>query len=193
MKIWLTRHGQTNLNRQKLMQGRTDEPLNETGIQQAEKAREMIGNISFDAVYASPLQRAVLTASIIGNTEKENIITDSRLTEVEFGKYELKKYYLMGPVMTAHWVWPEVIPAPATVESVSSMVERSSSILKEIEAKDYENVLIVCHGGIIRALRGYLTDSKNGIQWRPKPHNCEVRVYESVNGKHTFLKDYRID
>jgi alpha-ribazole phosphatase/probable phosphoglycerate mutase len=175
------------------MQGRTDEPLNETGIQQAEKAREMIGNISFDAVYASPLQRAVLTASIIGNTEKENIITDSRLTEVEFGKYELKKYYLMGPVMTAHWVWPEVIPAPATVESVSSMVERSSSILKEIEAKDYENVLIVCHGGIIRALRGYLTDSKNGIQWRPKPHNCEVRVYESVNGKHTFLKDYRID
>lgn len=193
MKIWLTRHGQTNLNRQKLMQGRTDEPLNETGIQQAEKARKMIGSISFDAVYASPLQRAVLTASIIGNTEKENIITDSRLTEVEFGKYELKKYYLMGPAMTAHWVWPEVIPAPATVESVSSMVERSSSILKEIEAKDYENVLIVCHGGIIRALRGYLTDSKNGIQWRPKPHNCEVRVYESVNGKHTFLKDYRID
>ena len=54
MKIWITRHGQTALNKQKLMQGLTDEPLNETGIQQAKEARKKIGDIHFDAVYASP-------------------------------------------------------------------------------------------------------------------------------------------
>ena len=50
MKIWLTRHGQTNLNKNHLMQGRTDEPLNEKGILQAQKARCALGNITFDAV-----------------------------------------------------------------------------------------------------------------------------------------------
>ena len=65
MKIYLTRHGQTNLNKQELMQGRTDEPLNETGINQAKMARKNVENIHFDAVYSSPLIRAKKTASII--------------------------------------------------------------------------------------------------------------------------------
>lgn len=42
MKIWITRHGQTALNKQKLMQGLTDEPLNETGIQQAKKPEKRL-------------------------------------------------------------------------------------------------------------------------------------------------------
>ena len=55
----------------------------------------------------------------------------------------------------------------------------------------YENVLIVCHGGIIRSLCGYLEDRKNGIKWRPKPNNCEIRVYESNRGKHTFIETFK--
>ena len=48
MKIWLTRHGQTNLNKSRLMQGRTDEPLNENGIRQAREmlAGDVVGKIS---------------------------------------------------------------------------------------------------------------------------------------------------
>ena len=64
-------------------------------------------------------------------------------------------------------------------------------VLKELEQKDYENVLIVCHGGIIRALKGYLEDRPNGIKWRPKPKNCEVVIYEALNGKHHLLETMR--
>ena len=71
------------------------------------------------------------------------------------------------------------------------MVERSRSFLKELEQKDYDNVLVVCHGGIIRALRGYLEDRKNGIRWRPKPKNCQIGIYESVDGKHRLIKEIR--
>ncbi len=188
VKIWLTRHGQTKYNYQKLMQGRTDEPLNETGIKQAQDARAKIGDIHFDAVYASPLDRAVTTGAIIGGINKDEVIIDERLIETDFGRYELKKYYLMGPAMTLYWALPEVFPAPKSVESVASMVERSSSFLKELEQKEYENVLIACHGGIIRALSGYLSDKANGIVWRPKPHNCEIRIYESKGGTHTFIE-----
>ena len=191
MKIWITRHGQTALNKQKLMQGLTDEPLNETGINQAKVARKKIGDIHFDAVYASPLQRAIQTASIIGNVNKKDVKIDSRIIEVDFGDYELRNYFKLGLKMTSYWALPELLPNPKSVESVESMIKRSQSFLKELETKNYENVLIVCHGGIIRSLCGYLEDRKNGIKWRPKPNNCEIRVYESNRGKHSFIKTYK--
>lgn len=190
MKIWLTRHGQTNLNKKRLMQGLTDEPLNETGIAQAKAARERIGDVHFDAVYASPLQRAIMTGAIIGGVSPEEVLIDKRLIETDFGRYEQRPFYRMGPFMTLYWTLPEVFPAPATVETVASMVERSSSFLRELEEKEYENVLVACHGGIIRSLRGYLEDCKNGIRWRPRPGNCEIRVYECRNGRHTFVKAF---
>lgn len=188
MKIWITRHGQTNLNKAKLMQGLTDEPLNETGIAQARAARQAIGDVKFDAVYASPLDRAITTGAIIGGIDKKDVIVDPRIIETDFGKYEKSKYFLMGPFMTLYWALPEVFSAPKSVETIASMVARSSSFLKELEEKDYENVLIACHGGIIRALCGYLEEKKNGILWRPKPHNCEIRIYEYKDGAHRRLR-----
>lgn len=189
MKIWIARHGQTRYNKRHLMQGRTDEPLNETGIQQAKDARKKIGDIRFDAVYASPLKRAVTTGSIIGDVDPSEIIIDDRLIEADFGKYELKNYYYLGLPMMLYWYIPELFPAPKTVETLASMIERSHSFLRELETKSYDNVLIACHGGIMRPLSGYLLDKPNGIYWRPKPKNCEIRVFESIDGKHKLLQD----
>lgn len=190
MNIWITRHGQTDLNKKKLMQGLSDMPLNETGIEQAKKARAMIGDMKFDAVYSSSLIRAVKTASIIGNVPEDEIIKDDRIIETDFGKYERTRYCTMGLFMTLYWALPEVFKAPESVETVDHMVRRSSEFLSEIESKDYDNVLIVCHGGIIRALCGYLEDRRNGIKWRPKPKNCEIRVYSSNDKKHELVKIY---
>ena len=191
MKIWLTRHGQTDLNKNRLMQGCTDAPLNETGIRQAEdRRRDLLARypgLHFDAVYASPLQRAVQTAAIIADVDEADIIKDDRLVETGFGRYELKKYYLLGPAMTLFWASPEIFPVPPTVETIDSMIARAHGFLKELEKKDYENVLVSCHGGIIRVLSGYLEDCPRGYVWRPKAHNCEVRIYESENGKHRRL------
>lgn len=190
MRIWLTRHGQTNLNKKKLMQGLVDEPLNETGIEQAIRARQEIGNIEFDAVYSSPLERAIQTASIIGNVDRNKIIIDPRIIEVDFGNYERKKYSNLGFSMTLFWLLPELIPAPNTVEPISLMKKRSSEFIKDLEKEDYQDILVVCHGGIIRALSGYLEGRKSGLKWRPKPRNCELRVYEFNKGNYKLLKNY---
>lgn len=191
MKIWIARHGQTELNRNKLMQGRTDAPLNEKGIAQARESRQNIGDVKFDAVYASPLQRAKLTGAIIGNVDVSEIIVDPRLIETDFGKYEKRKYYLLGPAMTAYWTMPKVFPAPGTVETIESMKARASSFLKELETKEYDNVLIACHGGIMRALCGYLEEAPDGLYWK-RARNCEIRVYEYKDGHHTFLTSYSL-
>ncbi|MBQ9064964.1 MAG: histidine phosphatase family protein [Blautia sp.] len=196
MKIWLTRHGQTRLNKMRLMQGLTDEPLNETGISQAKAMRRQLltvhPDISFDAVYASPLNRAVITGAIIGGVSPREVIRDRRIIEADFGKYEQKKYYLLGPSMSLYWALPEVFPAPKSVESIQSMVSRSRAFLEELEKKDYENVLVACHGGILRALYGCLEDRPSGIRWRPKPHNCCMRIYESDKGIHRFIEELKI-
>ncbi len=188
MNIWITRHGQTDLNLARLMQGRTDEPLNETGVKQAREMRGLIGDMRFDAVYASPLRRAVSTAAIVGNVDKKEILVDPRIIETDFGKYEKRNYSLLGPFMSLYWAFPEIFPAPRTVETIDSMKKRTTSFLQELEKKDYENVLVVCHGGIMRVLSGYLMDRPNGICWRPRPHNCEIRVFEAENGKHHMLR-----
>ena len=188
MKIWITRHGQTRLNRAHLMQGLTDEPLNETGIAQAKAARELVSDVRFDAVYSSPLSRALVTASIIGGVDPSKVITDPRAIEADFGRYEQRSYFLLGPAMTLYWACPEIFPAPRTVETIDSMRKRSSEFLREIEEEDYENVLISCHGGIMRVMTGYLTDAPRGFVWRPKPHNCEIRVFESEKGRHRLLR-----
>ena len=182
MIIYLTRHGQTNLNKARLMQGLTDEPLNETGLAQARAMREKIGDVHFDAVYASPLNRAVMTGAIIGGVDPSEVITDPRIIEADFGVYEKKKYFSLGPAMTLYWALPEIFPAPKSVETTASLRERSSSFLRELEEKNYGTVLIACHGGIMRALCGCLEERPRGILWRPRPHNCEFRVYETDGG-----------
>ncbi len=189
MKIYLTRHGQTDYNKKRMMQGRSDIPLNEVGIAQATQRRQQLDDIKFDAVYSSPLIRAVKTASIIGNVSEDEIITDERIIEANFGKYELMNYYGTGLRMMAYWSLPEIFPAPKGVETVKEMIDRTASFLQELEKKDYENVLVTCHGGIIRPIRGYLENKKSGIIWRPRPKNCEIFVYESIDGKHRLIED----
>ena len=191
MKIWIARHGQTDLNKKKLMQGRTDALLNRIGIEQAKQSRRSIGDVHFDAVYSSPLKRAQMTGAIIGNVDLSEIIVDQRLIETNFGVYEKKRYYALGLPMTFYWAMPNLFPAPPTVETIESMKERASSFLKELEAKDYENVLVACHGGIMRALCGYLDDAPDGLRWE-RMKNCEIRVYEYKDGHHTFLKSYSL-
>ena len=141
MTIWLTRHGQTNLNKQHLMQGRTDEPLNETEwhtTTQAQAARAQLGDLHFDAVYASPLQRAIETAAIIGDVPRNKVIIDERLIEADFGRFEKKGYTKMSLPMTLYWALPELFPCPEKdgVESIASLVARSCSFLEELEQKD---------------------------------------------------------
>ncbi len=187
MRIWLARHGETDLNKSKRMQGRSDVPLNETGRWQAGVVRKAIareyGEVTFDAVFASPLDRAIETASIISGFSRDEIQIDDRIMETDFGKYEQRPYTKMGAAMTLYWALPEVFPAPDTVESIASMRERSQSFVMDLKdlcrEKNYENVLVTCHGGIIRALSGCLAERRNGLMWRPKPKNCEVRIFDS--------------
>ena len=84
MKILLVRHGETDFNKNKLIQGHSDIVLNETGKEQAINAGQKITDFDIDAVFSSPLKRALETARLMldnsNNIQNErlDLVTDSR-------------------------------------------------------------------------------------------------------------------
>lgn len=82
MKIYYVRHGQTDFNLTKKMQGGgTEKDLNETGIIQANKTSEILKNAKYDVIICSPMNRAKQTAEIINKDKNIPIIIDERMRE----------------------------------------------------------------------------------------------------------------
>lgn len=80
--LYIMRHGKTEWNKKKKLQGRTDIPLCREGIEMAEKAREEYKEVHLDICYCSPLIRARKTAEILLEGRNVPIVTDDRLKEM---------------------------------------------------------------------------------------------------------------
>ena len=111
-EIYLIRHGQTDYNRQFRLQGRSDIPLNRLGLAQARAAHEALRGVHFDAVYASPLRRAVDTACIVSGWPEEKIELDPRLIEIGFGIWEGSDFRTLGPAGTAFFEMRQLQQCP---------------------------------------------------------------------------------
>ena len=88
MKLYMIRHGQTEWNKEKRLQGRADIPLNAYGIQLAEETRDGLLGVRFDIAFTSPLKRAKKTAQILLEGQEVKLIEDERIIEIGFGSYE---------------------------------------------------------------------------------------------------------
>ncbi len=86
--LYLARHGETEYNRKKIFQGRSDIPLNETGLKQAGILGELLRPVPLTRAFVSPLQRARTTAEIILVDHEISQTVESRLTEIFFGEWE---------------------------------------------------------------------------------------------------------
>lgn len=85
MEIFLVRHGETEWNRQRRLQGRTDIPLNDAGLAEARRAAKALRDVNFDRIFTSPLQRARKTAEILRGSREIPVTAEPLLIEVSFG------------------------------------------------------------------------------------------------------------
>ena len=149
MKIYLVRHGQTDWNVKRIAQGRTDIPLNETGIAQAEALRDKIRNKTIDVCYSSPLSRAKRTAEIVVDG-RCGIITDDLLVERCFGTFE-------GTNPGEAWLKYWTLGHPRDVEGLEPLDDvflRTKKFIQKIKAEHApdECILIVGHGGLLKTM-----------------------------------------
>lgn len=154
MKTYVTRHGLTELNKKKVVNGQIDEPLAPEGIEQAKAAVALIP-ISITHIYTSPLLRAKQTAEIINSKLNHPIFLQTELTEIHMGSLAGKSWTDMeaGLELKRKHRAIKFDYRPYGGESVKEVKKRVISFLKKINGKhnDHE-VLIVTHGGIIRLL-----------------------------------------
>jgi broad specificity phosphatase PhoE len=153
MLLLLVRHAESNLNRQKKLQGQKDPPLSPYGRKEAERLARRFRELKFAAVYSSPLKRAYQTAEIIVAGRKCKITCQDALKEWGLGKWEgktlaeVRKNY--GDSFR-RWVRkPSSVSVPGG-EPFKDFVARVKRTIEAIRKKHTAgNVLVVCHGGVI--------------------------------------------
>ena len=164
MNVYFMRHGQTDWNIIKKIQGRTDIALNQKGIEEAEATSEGMHDlgIKFDLIYTSPLLRAVKTAQIMNVYSDAPLVKDKRIEEFDFGMAEGVTFeeIKINPKYEEARNWffaPQNYKGDGKSESYEEFFGRIDSFLddlKVLEKKrdDIKNLLIVCHGGVTRGI-----------------------------------------
>ena len=141
MKIYTVRHGQTDLNVQKRMQGRRGLPLNAVGIAQAEELRRELAGVAFGKVYSSPQERAVQTARIASGGAE--VTSDERLQPFDVGSAD-------GQIIDGSMrLTVGLIPDPAFydgVEDPDAFVRRIYGFLDELIAKSGKDEVVMIAG-----------------------------------------------
>ncbi len=158
MKIYAVRHGLTKQNKLGILNGqRIDEPLEPEGVLQAEEtAQNLPENIT--AIYASPMLRTKQTAEILNKKVNLEISYCNELIEIDFGSFSGRSWIDINKEheenMQNLYISQKYNFEPfANGESVQAVKNRLIKILNEIKGKKHTgNILIVTHGGILRAL-----------------------------------------
>lgn len=189
--IIFVRHGQTEWNVLKRMQGREDIPLNEQGLKEAELTASGIKSacdntgIVFDKVVSSPLLRASVTADTIAKVINcPCVYCDEDVTERDFG-------VLSGTPFdqNSKYIMRDVAEVPS-LEPVSSLLDRVNRFIKKNARKD-ENILVVTHGAVTRI---YADNAKKAEGYQitaPFLLNCHLVVY-TYDGVEPILQGYNI-
>ena len=174
MKIILVRHAETEENYQGIIQGRENVLLNDTGRRQVKRLKEKVNNIDIDRCFVSPLVRCFETALVVG--DRVEIVRDDRLIQREMG--ELTKRELVEYNAYQFWDYNKN-RKDYGIESIHDLFDRCSSFIEYLYSnyKD-DNILIVTHGEVYRAIRHILLNNKlEGNLLGKDIVNCQIEEF----------------
>lgn len=173
------RHGKTDWNAKHKLQGRTDIPLNEEGIQMAEQAKEKYKDVNFDICYCSPLVRAKQTAEIVLEGRNIPIVYDDRLMEMCFGVYEGVTHpsQIEGSSIRKLFKDPADYPGVEDGETFDDLFARTGSFLKEVVQPQLDagkDVIIVGHGAMDSSIVCQVQNIPLEKFWDAGIENCKL-------------------
>lgn len=191
-KIYLTRHGETEWNRQCRFQGHKNSDLTDKGILAAELLAERIEEIDLDCIISSPLMRAYNTAQIVKGSKNIDIIKHDGLKEINLGDFEGMSY------MQIKEESPEILESIErdpfnnrypNGENLKEFYNRVTSAFKEIiDRCRNKTVLIVAHGGTLKCIEAYIKGFKISNDWIGNVvKNCSLSYFE-INDNKEFVE-----
>ncbi len=169
--LYLARHGETDYNRNKIFQGRSDIPLNEHGIEQARALKRLLAPVPLSRAYVSPLERAQVTVSIILEDREINVKVESRLMEINFGVWEgTPEQEVKARYMDDYMNYRNDMSRfhPKGGESALDAQARAGEWWDEIEKKPGsgdEGILVVAHQSLNAVLACYVAGVNLRAAW----------------------------
>ena len=180
--IYITRHGETEWNAQQRIQGHTDVPLSERGRAQAQMLADRLADVPLDAVYSSDLRRAADTArALIANRPAPPPLTlTAELREYHKGIFEgltpdeCERHH---PAIYAASLINDLDFTPPGGEAIRQVSARLHAIVQQVRrAHPDETVLLVGHGGSLRAALVSLLELPPEANWKFVMHNCSLTM-----------------
>lgn len=183
MILYFVRHGETDWNVKKKIQGKTDIPLNENGRRQAEqlakelKNRQEAGTFQVVHAYTSPQLRAAETAQIAADALGVKCSKLEGLMEMDLGEWEgsnWEKIEVEYNDVYDTWNSHRRYTKTPQGESYNEVLARTLTALEQILKEQTDNVLVVTHSAVLMALRCYIDG---------RPFEEMVNLYRTKNAE----------
>jgi broad specificity phosphatase PhoE len=190
-ELLLVRHGDTEWNAGKIFRGRADVSLNEKGVVQATLLGEYLKKSRLDAVYSSPLQRAVHTAERIAKPHSLDVRIEPALIDLDYGEWqgiskdEVKKIY-----KNLYIKWektPEKVRFPGG-EGLDDVKSRAIATVNKIVNKHKGSVVLVSHRVVNKVLICALLGLDNSHFWNIRQETCGITSFSYEKGQFVLIK-----
>lgn len=185
--VLLARHGQTGSNVSGFYMGRSAEDLNDVGYAQARSLASRLAGLPIASVYASPLQRAYVTATILAKPHNLKVKVSDDLNEIQLGDWQglhLNEVSQRWPELWQQWRADPSESAIPGGESFQQVAERAIRAFETVVAAESgRQVLIVTHEIVIKALVAHALGVSNSIYRRFEINNASLSIIRLTNGK----------
>jgi len=186
--IYLVRHGQTAWNKEEIFRGRTDVPLDETGLKQAELAGEYFKGMEINAIYSSPLSRALQTGQKIAQFHNLKVQPLLGIIDMSFGDWEGRQHQEIREKDSKtyrQWVEePDLVRLPGG-EGLDDVRVRSMAALEEVIRKHPEKTLVlVSHRVICKVLICAILNLDNSHFWQITQDTTAINLIQYRKGKY---------
>lgn len=192
LKIYITRHGETEWNIEKRMQGWNNSALTAKGIEESKKLGKRLKDIDFQCIYSSSLKRAVDTSKYIRGNKNTKIVLFDEFREMGLGKWEGLEHNKIEELYKEeyfnYWNNP-CLYNNKSGESFYELFKRVESILSIIIKKHKDgNILIVSHGVVIKAIYRIVNGESLKDLWKPPDiGNTSLTIIEVKEGKKKII------
>ena len=190
-EILLVRHGETEWNVEEIFRGRIDIELNETGLKQAELLAKYLREIKIDAVYSSPLTRALKTTDVIAHYHGLAVQIAPGLIDFDYGEWqglshqEVRNRYRE---LYAKWInHPHQVKMVAG-ESLDEVRNRVMGVVETVIAKYEGSVVLVSHRVVNKVLICALLGLDNSHFWNIRQDTCGITSFTYENERFILTK-----